>query len=230
MIQKLVCQDFLQRGLIAPQAALSQFPIYYDRAANIEGRDPGKVFPFEKQLSVIMAPPAMNSRDHKTTDIVFKFAPAAVWGGICLAILLAPLLEAAGRHAAAGLLYQLFAPVCHQDPGRSFALGGHPWAACHRCAGIYFGLFFLSWLPPEAFMRPRMQARRRVWVVAGALPLMFDSLLDLAGIWPNTASSRFLTGLIFGAMVSVLLGAALRDLRLQGLGNRGCAQAQGGLS
>ncbi len=103
------------------------------------------------------------------------------------------------------MLYALFAPVCHQDPGRSFAWCGHSWAVCHRCAGIYLGLFFTSLIPHELGFLLRPPARRRLWALSAAGALMLDSLAPLAGLWRNTAGTRFFTGLLFGIMLASLL-------------------------
>jgi uncharacterized membrane protein len=148
-----------------------------------------------------------------TIAIVTRFLPAAVWGAVCAASLAAPLLEMSGRAPAAAAARALFAPVCHQDPIRSFTLFGIPLAVCHRCSGIYLGLFLLSLLPPAWSVRMLVPGRRRILVVAASVPLLMDALLPLAGLWENTPASRFITGLIFGAMLSSLLVTALADIQ-----------------
>ena len=135
-----------------------------------------------------------------------------LWGGVCASFLAAPLLAANGHRLAAALLYSLFSPVCHQDPARSFALCSLPWAVCHRCAGIYAGLLLVSLLPFEIAFVTRDPRARRLWVAGASAPMLLDALLPLAGVWTSNAVSRFVTGLLFGAMLSSLLAAAVTEL------------------
>jgi len=86
----------------------------------------------------------MNLGSLRTIPVAPRLFLAALWGIICSAILAAPLLATFGHLLPAALLYSSFSPVCHQDPGRSFELLGHQLAVCHRCSGIYFGLFLAS--------------------------------------------------------------------------------------
>jgi uncharacterized membrane protein len=58
---------------------------------------------------------------------------------LALAPLLAPLL-AASHPLAALLIRSFFSRLCHQDPARSFLIGGSPVAVCVRCLGIYCGV------------------------------------------------------------------------------------------
>jgi uncharacterized membrane protein len=141
-----------------------------------------------------------------------RTSAAILWSCVCAAFLAAPLLEANGHKWAAALLYALFSPVCHQNPARSFAFFGHSWAVCHRCTGIYFGLLLGSLVPFEwnsILQSPRL---RRLWVICGVAPLLMDVMLQYSGIGTNTPVSRFLTGLLFGAMLSSLVLPALAEL------------------
>jgi uncharacterized membrane protein len=124
------------------------------------------------------------------------------WGLLCALVLAPPILVSAGCHAAA-VVYFLFSPVCHQLPDRSFALLGLPLAVCHRCAGIYLGLFLGSLLN-HPWMH-RSHAARRRWVLAATTPLVLDALLPFIGLWDNTGISRFATGLCFGIPIASLL-------------------------
>jgi uncharacterized membrane protein len=128
---------------------------------------------------------------------------ALLWGSLFLSVLAAPLLSAHGGEPAAMLLYFFFSPVCHQIPERSFLLSGHAWAVCHRCAGLYLGLFAAALLDHPLIRRRPDQ--RRAWVLAAAIPLLLDALLPYAGFWDGTAFSRFATGLFFGYVSSSLL-------------------------
>jgi uncharacterized membrane protein len=155
--------------------------------------------------------------------------PISLWSGLCLAMLAAPWLESRGYHAAASLFYGLFSRVCHQDPARSFALAGHPWAVCHRCSGIYLGLWLVSIIPFEMTFLLGVPRRRRIWVLAGSAPLLVDVFLQVSGLLSNTPATRFVSGLIFGIMAASLFVPAVVECIGSTRGKRNSA-VLGGLS
>ena len=115
--------------------------------------------------------------------------------GLTLAPLAAPLL--AGTFPLTALLIRnFFSLLCHQDPDRSFLLGGAPAAVCVRCLGIYWGAAM------GALARLRMA--RRVLVVAVVL-----NLVDVAtGVFHwhgNLPLVRFGLGLMLGVGVGAVL-------------------------
>jgi uncharacterized membrane protein len=109
------------------------------------------------------------------------------------------------------VLYLFFAPVCHQDPARSFSLLGHALTVCHRCTGIYVGLFLGSLIGCDNRL-PASPLGRRVWVLCAMAPLFLDVAIPCFGVWTNDPVSRFTTGLIFGAMISSLLMTGVAEL------------------
>src|SRR5437867_264754 len=134
-----------------------------------------------------------------------------VFGMVCALMLIAPLLAYRSHLLGAAIVYMIFSPVCHQIHERSFSLFGYPWAVCHRCSGIYFGMFLALLLrldPPRILKDLHLQ---KFWVIGATLPLALDVLLPFAGIWNSTPFSRLLTGLIFGQMASSLLAPAISD-------------------
>jgi uncharacterized membrane protein len=106
---------------------------------------------------------------------------------------------------AAGLVYLVFAAVCHQLPERSFTLWEYPWAVCQRCSGIYLGLLAGALFHGRALEKLARPSARRSVVVGMTLPLMLDVMLPFTGVWTNGPPSRFATGFLFGAMLSLLL-------------------------
>lgn len=135
---------------------------------------------------------------------------AVLWGTLCSLILAAPVLASLACFREASFLYFLFSPICHQITERSFSVGTFSLAVCHRCTGIYLGLF----LGP--FMQYRiiglLVESRRLCVACACLPMFVDIFLSLSGIWPGTYLSRFSTGLLFGILVSPLLILGLAEL------------------
>lgn len=110
-----------------------------------------------------------------------------------------------------------FAPVCHQLPERSFALGGVPMALCQRCSGFVAGLALGALALVLAMGRGRaIPGRGEVApaaaigvLVVGALPMGLDWGLDVLGVWVNTAASRAASGAWLGGALGVLLAHAL---------------------
>ena len=141
-------------------------------------------------------------RLHRSRSFRARAVLVSAWGGVCALILAAPLLALHSRPRAAAIVYTLFSPICHQRPERSFLLSGFPLAVCHRCCGMYLGLFLGSMLGGLAPDSPRA---RRACMLAAVLPIALDLLASLAGLWTSTCVSRFSTGLLFGALVSPLL-------------------------
>jgi uncharacterized membrane protein len=145
--------------------------------------------------------------------------PLFVWGStatlalfVLALIVAAPLLLAHGHELAGLAIYQSFSPACHQIPGRSFYVAGHPLAVCARCAGLYAGLAAGVLLFP--FMRSlrSTETPARFWLFVAAAPTVLDFSLGLFGIWQNTHLSRFLTGALLGAVAAFFIVPGLVDL------------------
>ena len=52
----------------------------------------------------------------------------------------------------------------------------------------------------------------RFWLFLAVIPMAFDWLLGVFGIWENTHLSRFLTGAILGAACAVFIVPALVEV------------------
>ncbi len=116
---------------------------------------------------------------------------------VALAPLAAPLL-AASHPLAALLIRSFFSRLCHQDPTRSFLVGGSPVAVCVRCLGIYYGA--------------AMGALLRVGRAPAARLLSIALLLNLLDVtsgalhWHgNLSAPRFLLGLLLGVGAGAVL-------------------------
>lgn len=146
--------------------------------------------------------------------------PRRFWWGWSLALTLTTLVVVlatvppfVGPELRAALM-QGFSTVCHQLPARSPSVDGVPLAVCHRCYGLYWGLplAVLGFL----LVAPRRSARlqqRAPWVLALALvPLTFDWLLGVTGLWENTPWSRAVTGALFGVVAGFYLARGFSRL------------------
>jgi uncharacterized membrane protein len=115
--------------------------------------------------------------------------------GLTLAPLAAPLL--AGTHPLMALLiHSFFSQLCHQDPERSFLLGGATVAVCVRCLGIYCGV--------AVGALARLKLARWLLIVAGVLNLV-DVATGMMHWHGNVPLVRFFLGLMLGVGVGAVL-------------------------
>ncbi|MGH9580569.1 MAG: DUF2085 domain-containing protein [Terriglobales bacterium] len=139
----------------------------------------------------------MIDRDRKPGAVV-AVVPAALAG----AAVGAPLLAYLGYWLAAFAIMQFFSAVCHQDPARSFWLGGAPVAVCARCLGIYLGA------AAGAGLRiPRRELLAALAVVASVS--LADYAAEVAGLHGNWPWARFTLGVMLGAGLGALVAGAL---------------------
>jgi uncharacterized membrane protein len=136
---------------------------------------------------------------------IMKLRLAFAMLALAIAPLAAPLL-AATHPLTALLIRSFFSRLCHQDPARSFVIGGSPVAVCVRCLGIYCGVALGMFL--------RLGKASAVRLLAAAMLL---NLLDVgSGIlhWHgNMPLTRFWLGLLLGVTAgSVLCQAPLTRL------------------
>jgi uncharacterized membrane protein len=135
---------------------------------------------------------------------------ACLWGLACISIFAAPALMHYSFTISSSFVYLFFSRLCHQIPERSFCIFGMHLAVCHRCTGIYIGLLLgslinINWTG--------LSARRYRNILIAALALLsLDALLPFAGLWQNTPSSRFLTGLFFGAIASQIFMRSIAEI------------------
>jgi len=118
-----------------------------------------------------------------------------VTGLLVFLAILPPFVGASAR----SVIMSGFSTVCHQLPGRSFQINGVSLAVCHRCLGIYIGLFLAV---PALLAMYRwdewMQRHIGQILVASVIPLALDWSGDVFGFWTNTPHSRLITGSLFG--------------------------------
>jgi len=143
-----------------------------------------------------------------------------IWGILCVMIVSAPLLLMHAFPVAASTIYFPFSLFCHQIPDRSFVIGIYPLAVCHRCFGIYLG-FFLGALFENRWIHRSVKLRRS-FVLAAVLPMGIDFLLEFSGLCNSVSGLRFVTGIVFGCLISPLLVRGITEM-LQEFSWRGLA-------
>lgn len=169
-----------------------------------------------------MYAPLSNYIPQATTDRRPLLMWAVVAGGALLfvgMVLAAPLAYSNQQHFLAGILYQAFSHICHQQPERSFFIAGQQFAVCARCTGLYAGFAATTLCYPLLTSLKGTSPPARKWLFLGALPLAIDFGLGFLGIWENTHSSRFLTGTLLGSVAVFYLMPALAELSFH-LGSR----------
>jgi uncharacterized membrane protein len=125
---------------------------------------------------------------------------ALLWSG---GFFTAPLLHAAGHDELAIFSRMFYAPVCHQEAARSYALFDWPLSVCHRCSAIYLSftavLLFYPALRRFSFFHSLPLSRLAIFI----LPMVLDYVLDVLGLWSNGAMSRTISGIVAGSGLAV---------------------------
>ena len=135
----------------------------------------------------------MSITSHHSHSILLTIS--FLWCGLILSF---PILLHSAQPLLASGIYLVFTKICHQDPSRSFWLGGIPLPACMRCTAVYFS--FLGAVSVWPLLR-RTKARdsHLKWLLLAAVVLMtVDAGLDFTGIRSSTLASRTLTGSLLG--------------------------------
>jgi uncharacterized membrane protein len=129
----------------------------------------------------------------------------------------APLAAAANHNFLALALYGTFRKLCHQLPERSFFVAGHQFAVCARCTGLYVGFMLAVLFYPLVRPLRTTEAPPRRWLFIAALPMIIDVGLNFLGVWENTHSSRFVTGLILSVVSVFYVIPGISELSLRGV-------------
>ena len=111
----------------------------------------------------------------------------------------------AAAHSRPVAAVALFHGLCHQLPEKTLSLGGVAMLVCSRCAGIYAGVALGALVPAP---RSWCSASRRL-LLAAALPMLVDVILQATGTIPILHATRLGTGLLAGWVASALLFAWL---------------------
>ena len=103
------------------------------------------------------------------------------------------------------LIRQFFAPVCHQNPVRSFHVMGKPLAVCARCSGIYIG-FWLGVVVYPLFFRFKSEISvSRNILILSLTPMGVDVFVEWAGLFASPNWVHAFTGFIAGYVVAFIV-------------------------
>jgi uncharacterized membrane protein len=142
---------------------------------------------------------------------VWLIGCAVVFAWVFL-IIVPPIAKAYGLTGLSSPLYSFFSLICHQMPDRSFHVLGEKFGVCSRCFGVYFGLIFGFVIYPFWRRIDDIEPISRIWLFLSLVPIGIDWLLGVTGIWANTFTSRFLTGLLLGAACSTFIVPATVEI------------------
>ncbi|MBL0176168.1 MAG: DUF2085 domain-containing protein [Ignavibacteria bacterium] len=154
-----------------------------------------------------------------TAPVLALAAAAVLWTGGTLA---APLFAATGHPLAAAASRLLYAPLCHQDAARSFAILGVPLSVCHRCEAVYIA-FTVTVL--ASFLPARARALSLPMLTLLLLPMLLDVAFDMLGLRTNTDVTRVATGALAGIGLALFIVPAARELGSELAARRACSTA-----
>lgn len=129
---------------------------------------------------------------------VYLLLGVTVWLGM---IVWAPYARSQNWISAEPVYYS-FGLICHQLVERSFVTFGNPLPICHRCCGLYLGVWAGLILLPILPKAARQILRRPRMILWFWLPMGIDLIIH------NTGGSRFVTGFLASLPLAPLLQAA----------------------
>jgi len=126
-------------------------------------------------------------------------------------VAVAALLFVAGTYAVP--LQVAYAPLCHQQEARSFAVGDGHQAVCSRCAGLYWG-GVAGLLAAILLLSGGRRRPGPIWLMLFAIPTLLDAAAHWLGLPSLAALPRFLLALPLGFVAGLVLADAVGDLEL----------------
>ncbi len=148
----------------------------------------------------------MYGANDRSPAVVRQRPSPLFWAGLLAApLLLIVIAQLLGEESIVSRAVRLaFRPLCHQDPERSFAIGGTALVVCARCTGFYAGLAVVALIGAGA------RQAGFCWRVPGAaflliLPLALDGAGNLLGVWNTGPALRALTGVAAAAPLALAM-------------------------
>lgn len=168
---------------------------------------------------------AADGRRTVRTIWLLTAAGTAVWLAL---IVLATWLAGRGSTGAARLVYAVFAPVCHQIPGRCLLFHGQPLAVCGRCLGIYLGFAagLVLYRIVRGFARPALPSARAFLIAT--LPMAVDGLAGFLGLWKSPIGLRAATGFVWGTLLPFFFVGGVADALAKGKERRAARNLSNG--
>lgn len=99
----------------------------------------------------------------------------------------------------------VFNLICHRKPERSFFISGYQFPVCSRCTGFYLSLI-LYFIYAYYFFVDYTQFLL-ICAVLLLVPAGYDSITQLLGLRESNNILRFITGLVGGIGLAIILKA-----------------------
>lgn len=95
--------------------------------------------------------------------------------------------------------------ICHRIPERTFKIKGHYFPVCSRCTGFYIGVFsYFVWV---YFVYVEYTVYLISIAIIMLIPAFLDGFTQLIGRRVSNNGLRFLTGLIGGVGLAIIVKA-----------------------
>ncbi len=128
-------------------------------------------------------------------------------------IFMAPWLKRSQPYVSA-FIYSVFAPLCHQNPSRSFYFFGSPLAVCTRCLGIYTGFFLGTLIFPVVRGFKSFQPPKNSIFFIFSAPIVLDTFGNLMNLWQTSDWLRYFIGLVWGVLLPYYFISGISELFL----------------
>ena len=102
--------------------------------------------------------------------------------------------------------------LCHQDHLKLISCGSYETLVCARCAGIYIGALFASFI--NLFLRKSPSIGRNL-LFFSSIPMLSDVLATTLKFYNYSKIAAFLTGILFGIISFSYFYSALLELLIE---------------
>lgn len=106
------------------------------------------------------------------------------------------------------LLIKSYSNLCHQENEKCIVLINQLMLVCARCAGIYLGTFITGLI--SLFKKSNEISFNKVIIMS--LPMFLDVFFSTIGIYKYSQTLAFITGLVFGSMIYMIIISELENL------------------
>jgi uncharacterized membrane protein len=89
-------------------------------------------------------------------------------------------------------------------------MNGNQMAVCTRCSGRELGMAIGMLL--MVFKRFKVNWGFVILIVLMVVPMAIDAVPQYMGFWESTNISRLITGFLFGAATSIIIGTLLHEI------------------
>lgn len=106
------------------------------------------------------------------------------------------------------LLIKSYSNLCHQENEKCIVLINQLMLVCARCAGIYLGTFIAGLI--SLFKKSNEINLSTIFIMS--LPMLLDVIFSTIGIYNYSQTLAFITGLVFGSMIFMIVISELENL------------------